>query len=89
MANLRTGSGVVNRLSNALRVEHMEKELVRPRDSGLSYYKPESLIVQKLVGLWHENGTAEQTGCLLVPVFMHALFNAWNVTVLTVLSSAS
>lgn len=31
----------------------------------------------------------EQTGCLLVPVFMHALFNAWNVTVLTVLSSAS
>ncbi|MFZ4764244.1 MAG: CPBP family intramembrane glutamic endopeptidase [Roseimicrobium sp.] len=31
----------------------------------------------------------EHTGCLLVPVFMHALFNAWNISVLTYLSATA
>ena len=55
----------MNRLPNRLGVEDMEEKLVRPSHAGFLAYKAEPLVVQKLVGLWSENGTAKQAGCLL------------------------
>jgi membrane protease YdiL (CAAX protease family) len=31
----------------------------------------------------------EQTGCLLVPIFMHAMFNGWNIAMLVIATSTT